>query len=114
MRNVTDFNNVGRDWDSASPHLLSPMQCLEWVRTCAEVFLEKSDVQIFAIGTGSAIAIAPLYRRRRRSVRLEMIGEHQLFEATDFVYAPESDVGALAHAMATANLPLRFKRILAD
>jgi CelD/BcsL family acetyltransferase involved in cellulose biosynthesis len=114
MRSFKDLETVGPHWESASAHLLSPMQSLEWVRTCAEVFLPQSDVKIFTVGVGSDIAIAPLYRSRRQGVRLEMIGERQLFEATDFVYSTASDIDALARSMAAAKLPLRFERVLAD
>jgi CelD/BcsL family acetyltransferase involved in cellulose biosynthesis len=89
------------------------MQSLEWVRTCVDVFLAPSDVRIFAVGTGSRVAIAPLYRNLHGGLRLEMIGERQLFEATDFVYSADSDFEALAAAMVAAKLPLRFERILA-
>jgi CelD/BcsL family acetyltransferase involved in cellulose biosynthesis len=101
------------DWEAASAYLSSPIQRFDWIVNCAEVLLSDFELAVIAVGSGSSVAIAPLYLNDRGGSCLEMIGERQLFEATDFVYTPGSNTDALAQAVIAAKLPLRFKRIFA-
>jgi CelD/BcsL family acetyltransferase involved in cellulose biosynthesis len=112
IRSLSDLEHLGSEVAAASVEPVSPMQCLDWIRICIEVFgINNEALRILAVGRGRSIAIAPFYQRPHDSGRLRMIGEAELFEATDFLYAPESDFGALADAIAGTGLGLRLARI---
>jgi hypothetical protein len=65
--------------------ILVHLQRFDWIADCTEVLLSDFEPAVVAVGSGTFYCHRPLYQNNRGGMCLEMIGERQLFKATDFV-----------------------------
>lgn len=103
-------------WDKLSAQWPSPMKSHDWIRICSEVFAIDRRLEIMVAGDYRTLAVAPLYRTGSRCAvqRLQLIGEHQLFEVMDFLYNNPVHIAPLAQKIARIKYPLRLARVPAD
>jgi CelD/BcsL family acetyltransferase involved in cellulose biosynthesis len=105
-----ELSEIESTWDSISAPWASPAQSYDYIRTCVDIFGLTDRLTVLVVTNGVCAAIAPLYRSNA-SGRLELVGERQLHEATDFRYSRGEEVDALARAIVALGAPLRLGQV---
>ncbi len=112
IRDPDDLETLAEEWNALSGTARIPMQEYIWVRACAASFSRREELHVVVIvGDSGAVAIAPLIKQRRNSLRLSLPGFDRLFEPTDFVFADDEALAELAARLARYRLPLNLARL---
>jgi CelD/BcsL family acetyltransferase involved in cellulose biosynthesis len=112
---LEDLDELSPAWDALAEKSGGPMQDLTWVRACASTFLPNDHLHVMVVGEPPHVAaIAPLFRQRNGSDRLELLGVNETYEPIDFLFADPSALVPLAQSLARSKTPLWLKRIPAE
>jgi CelD/BcsL family acetyltransferase involved in cellulose biosynthesis len=111
VREADALQSLRPGWNALLDGTHSPMQQFIWMETCAASF-GGDETEIVTLGDPTRpYAIAPLRRRRGR---LELLGECELQESTDFIYADQCAATELARTLFTLKAPIYLERVPAD
>ena len=113
VRTLEELSQLESRWDAVPPIWANPALSFDFVRSCAEAYQLADRLAVFVSTSGQSTAIAPLYRSETSS-RLELIGQNQIFEASDFLYGAGDDISLLARAVVALGRPLRLTRVPAE
>jgi CelD/BcsL family acetyltransferase involved in cellulose biosynthesis len=115
IRTLEELDGLRGAWKTFSASARYPTQAFSWVRACAATLAAPGELHVVVVEDPSGpVAVAPLVRRRRGGVRLELLGVQELREPMDFAWASDAGLGALAEALVRARLPLDLERVPAD
>jgi CelD/BcsL family acetyltransferase involved in cellulose biosynthesis len=110
VRTLEQLRQVQSLWEAVPVSWANPAMSYEFVNACAEAYGIADRLSVVVSTSGPHPAIAPLYRSEA-APRLELVGQNQIFEASDFLYAAADDLPGLASAVITLGRPLRLNRI---
>jgi len=99
-------------WDRIQVVWANPALSFAFMQSCVEAY-GLADRLAVLVSPNQGAMIAPLCRSKTSS-RLELIGQNQIFEASDFLYGANEDISGLARAVVALGLPLRLTRLPAD
>ncbi len=109
------LRELARITASITPFRPTPTMHEIWLRTCAQAFDPHDAFEIIAAGDPETSA-ASFFRRRRSGLtpRLFLCGSEDAGLLTDAYYEDKSGAEALARAVVTRGLPIRFGPFPAD
>ena len=108
------LNALRTAWEALESATFYPTQQFIWAQACASTFNGNGQLHIVVLEeAGRTIAIAPLVRYYGKS-HFECLGEAELYEPTDLIYAGREALWVLASALANLGFPILLKRMSAD
>lgn len=107
---ASELHELESIWDAISASWANPAQSYDYISVCTAIFELGDGLKVLVATNGGYAAVAPLYRHRA-SGRLELVGERQLHEATDFRYSRDEEVDALARAIVALGMPVRLGQV---
>jgi CelD/BcsL family acetyltransferase involved in cellulose biosynthesis len=115
VRTLEELDRLQDGWKTFSASARYPTQEFAWVRACAATLAAPRELHVVVVADESGpVAVAPLVRRRRGVVRLELLGVEELREPADFAWASDFALDVLAETLVATGLPLDLRRLPAD
>jgi CelD/BcsL family acetyltransferase involved in cellulose biosynthesis len=109
-RSLEELEQLQPLWDAVQVPWANPAMRYNFVRSCAKAYDIADRLAVVVSTSGSEAAIAPLYRSNA-GPRLELIGQNQIFEASDFLYSSTECLPELARTVVALGRPVRLTRV---
>jgi CelD/BcsL family acetyltransferase involved in cellulose biosynthesis len=115
LETVSDTERIAPEWNALAERAGSPIGMHSWAVAAAESIGADRPLSIVTLHDEQGLAaLAPLARRPGVRSRLELIGLHEIYEPTDFLYRDPSSLGRLAGALDHLGAPLFLWRLPAE
>jgi CelD/BcsL family acetyltransferase involved in cellulose biosynthesis len=118
MRMLTDvpaIDSIADRWNILNASVGNPVGCHSWASASAAARGAARPLAVVAVEQGQdLVALAPLARRPGPRARLELLGLHEIYEPTDFLYRDLDALEHLARALRQVRLPMFLWRIPAE
>jgi CelD/BcsL family acetyltransferase involved in cellulose biosynthesis len=112
IHDVHGLDELAGPWDELADPCSLPGVLHAWVSACAHSFHPQDRLRVVTVvRDGRLVAAAAL--AVNAAGELEPVGMAQLYEPTDFLFADDDALAALAHALARLREPLVVRRITA-
>jgi CelD/BcsL family acetyltransferase involved in cellulose biosynthesis len=99
-------------WNELAQKTASPMEQFDWNRACAGAANPNDELHVVVVyRDNQAVAIAPLYQRKKLFSIYLQLGVDLLGEPTDFIYKDGEAADALISYLSTRRYALRLGRV---
>lgn len=115
LEDVSQMNAVAGRWNALGQRSGNPIGLPSWGRAAAAVAQGGRTPSVVVVEQeGEIIALAPLAHRPGLRGQLELLGLHQIYEPTDFLYRNFDALDELARAIRCVGHPLFLWRVPAE
>lgn len=118
ITDLTSTEAIATQWNRLGQRSGNPVGLHSWAVASAAAHGATRPLSVVVVEEGSEIValapLAPLARRGGARARLELLGLHQIYEPTDFLYRDPAALEQLARALRELGHPLFLWRVPAE